>query len=98
MSKSRRSLIRSSLQSLRQLWQRRDEGRREMRRCLGSTFEQLEPRLAMAITSPVPPVLPNAGAHIHPVLTLIENGHQLVIPAGIGINSGSLSDPHTHDF
>src|SRR3954470_9312681 len=104
MSHPRRSLIRSSLEHLRRLWQRRDSGRREMRRQLGSTFEMLEPRLAMTISAALPPVFdPNNlsnGAHIHPILTLIENGQQLVIPAGVGVNAAitSFSDPHTHDF
>jgi len=75
-----------------------------MRRQLGSTFEMLEPRLAMTISAALPPVFdPNNlsnGAHIHPILTLIENGQQLVIPAGVGVNAAitSFSDPHTHDF
>ncbi len=107
MSHPRRSLIRSSLEHLRRLWHRRDSGRREMRRQLGTTFEMLEPRLAMTISAPLPPVFDpnnlNNGAHIHPFLTLIENGQQVVIPAGIGItgtvaNPTNFFSPHTHDF
>src|SRR5437762_119200 len=98
MSKSRRSVVRSTLHRLRQLWQRRNETRREVRRCLGSTFEMLEPRLTMTISAPLPPAYPAAGSHIHPFLTLIENGHQVVIPAGVGITSTNFFSPHTHDF
>jgi len=97
MSKSRRSIIRSSLQRLRQLWQRRDEGRREMRRCLGSSFELLEPRLALTISAPLPPVFGQTGAHIHPILSITLNGQQVVIPAGIGLTGTTFSNPHTHD-
>ncbi len=97
MSKSRRSIIRSSLERLRQLWFRRKEMRREMRRQLGTSFEMLEPRLAMAITSPLPPIFPASGSHIHPTLTVLLDGQQFVIPAGIGLNGGA-ANPHTHDF
>ena len=75
-----------------------------MRRQLGTTFEMLEPRLAMTISAPLPPVFDpnnaNNGAHIHPFLTLIEDGHQVVIPAGVGINASqtAVASPHTHDF
>src|SRR5436309_15404263 len=72
MSHPCRSLIRSSLEHLRRLWQRRDSGRREIRRRLGTTFEMLEPRLALTISAPLPPAFPSTGAHIHPFLTLIE--------------------------
>src|SRR4051812_34711740 len=44
MSHTRRSLIRSSLSSLRRLWQLRRKGKQEMRRKLGTHFEQLESR------------------------------------------------------
>src|SRR5439155_20067432 len=98
MSHPRRSLFRSSLEHLRRLWQRRDSGRREMRRQLGSSFEMLEPRLALTIGAALPPAFPNAGSHIHPILTLIEDGHQVVIPAGVGITSTQFFSPHTHDF
>src|SRR6188474_1666524 len=92
MSKSRRSLVRSALSKIRSFWQRREEGRREMRRCLGSTFEMLEPRLAMTIDAP----LPSATAHIHPVLQIYLEGQQVVIPTGVGILGDA--NPHTHDF
>jgi VCBS repeat-containing protein len=94
MSKSRRSIIRSSLERLRQLWVRRKEMRREMRRQLGTSFEMLEPRLAMAITAPLPAV----NAHIHPILSIYLDGQQVVIPTGVGINGSSLAHPHTHDY
>src|SRR6478736_3181685 len=97
MSNSRRSLIRSSLERLRQLWHRRETVRREMRRQLGTTFEMLEPRLAMTISAPLPPIFPAANSHIHPQLTILLDGQQLVIPAGIGLNGGA-ANPHTHDF
>src|SRR4051812_20235595 len=102
MSNPRRSLIRSSLQRIRQLWHRREtarqETRKEMRRCLGSTFEMLEPRMVMTISSPLPPVFPAANSHIHPTLTILLDGQQVVIPSGIGINGSSFASPHTHDF
>ncbi|HEY2411242.1 MAG TPA: tandem-95 repeat protein [Pirellulaceae bacterium] len=106
MSNPRRSIIRSSLQRIRQLWHRREtarqETRKDMRRCLGSTFELLEPRMVMTISAPLPPIFDsnnlNNGAHIHPVLTLIQNGHQIVIPAGVGMNGSSFANPHTHDY
>ena len=47
MSTTRRSLIRSTLQRLRRLWERRDRGRREVRRLIGTHFEWLEPRAMM---------------------------------------------------
>jgi VCBS repeat-containing protein len=102
MSNPRRSLIRSSLQRIRQLWHRREtarqETRKEMRRCLGSTFEQLEPRMVMTISSPLPPIFPAANSHIHPQLTILLDGQQVVIPAGIGINGSNFANPHTHDY
>ena len=98
MSKPRRSLIRSSLQRIRQLWYRRESGRREMRRSLGSTFEQLEPRMVMTISAPLPPIFPAANSHIHPTLTILLDGQQVVIPSGIGINGSSFANPHTHDY
>jgi VCBS repeat-containing protein len=102
MSTPRRSLFRSSLNRIRQLWHRREnarqETRKEMRRCLGSTFEQLEPRMVMTISSPLPPVFPAANSHIHPQLTILLDGQQVVIPAGIGINGSSFANPHTHDY
>lgn len=95
MSKSRRSLVRSSLYHLRQLWHRREEARREVRRSLlGTTFEQLEPRLAMAITSP----LPGASDHIHPILQVYLEGQQVVIPSNVGITPTKTWNPHTHDL
>src|SRR6476469_7670639 len=101
MSNPRRSLIRSSLQRIRQLWHRREtarqETRKEMRRCLGSTFELLEPRMVMTISAPLPPIFPAANSHIHPQLTILLDGQQLVIPAGFGLNGGA-ANPHTHDF
>ena len=97
MSKPRRSLIRSSLERLRQLWLRRETGRREMRRQLGQTFEALEPRLNMTISAPLPPIFPAPNSHIHPTLTILLDGQQLVIPAGIGLNGGA-ANPHTHDY
>src|SRR5258705_7797148 len=97
MSKSSRSLVRSTLQRLRQLWKRRDDGRREMRRCLGSTFELLEPRLALTISSPLPPIS-GTGAHIHPILQIYLDGQHVVIPAGVGLTSTQAFGPHTHDF
>ena len=95
MSKSRRSLVRSTLFNLRKLWQRREEGRKEVRRSLlGTTFEHLEPRLAMAITTP----LPGVSDHIHPVLQLYLEGQQVEIPTNVGITSLQTFHPHTHDF
>jgi large repetitive protein len=95
MSKSRRSLVRSTLFNIRQLWQRRQEARKEVRRSLlGTTFEQLEPRLAMAITTP----LPGASDHIHPILQLYVEGQQIVIPTNVGITSSQTFHPHTHDL
>src|SRR6476469_8604549 len=102
MSNPRRSLIRSSLQRIRQLWHRREtarqETRKEMRRCLGSTFELLEPRMVMTISAPLPPIFPAANSHIHPTLTILLDGQQVSIPAGIGINGSNFADPHTHDY
>ncbi len=98
MNSNRRSRIRSSLLNLRQLWQRRSEARRDMRRSIGTSFEPLEPRLAMTISSPLPPVFPDSGAHIHPVLQIYLDGQQVVIPAGIGLTSTNDFSPHTHDL
>jgi len=69
-----------------------------MRRCLGSTFEMLEPRMVMTISAPLPPIFPAANSHIHPTLTILLDGQQVVIPAGIGINGSSFANPHTHDY
>jgi VCBS repeat-containing protein len=94
MSTARRSLVRSTLQNLRKLLSRREKARREMRRTLGQHFEELEPRLALTISSP----LPGATDHIHPVLHIMLDGQEVVIPAGVGITSTANSNPHTHDF
>jgi large repetitive protein len=94
MSKSRRSLVRSTLRHIRQLWQRRQEARREVKRCLGSTFEMLEPRLALTISSP----LPSATDHIHPVLQIYLEGQQVTLPSGIGSTTSGNLNPHTHDL
>src|ERR1044071_3974187 len=47
MSKNRRSILRSTLQRVRGLFERREESRREMRRMIGTHFEYLEPRAMM---------------------------------------------------
>ena len=65
-----------------------------MRRCLGSTFEMLEPRMVMTISSP----LPSPTDHIHPVLQIYLDGQQVAIPAGVGILGSADANPHTHDL
>src|SRR5262245_51981710 len=94
MSHSRRSLVRSTLKKIRQLWQRREETRRDVRRCLGSTFEMLEPRYALTIGG----ALPSPTDHIHPVLQIYLEGQQVVIPTDVGFNGSGHANPHTHDL
>src|SRR5437868_3266726 len=47
MSTNRRSLVRSTLERIRGLFERRQKSRREMRRLIGTHFEYLEPRAMM---------------------------------------------------
>src|SRR4051812_11317656 len=47
MSTNRRSLVRSTLERIRGLFERRQQSRREMRRLIGTHFEYLEPRAMM---------------------------------------------------
>jgi VCBS repeat-containing protein len=51
MSKNRRSILRSTLQRIRGLFERREQSRREMRRLIGTHFEWLEPRAMMTLPS-----------------------------------------------
>jgi len=50
MSTNRRSLVRSTLERIRGLFERRQQSRREMRRLIGTHFEYLEPRAMMTGT------------------------------------------------
>src|SRR6478672_1412436 len=59
MSKNRRSILRSTLQRIRGLFERREQSRREMRRMIGTHFEWLEPR-AMMTGTPSFTALPTA--------------------------------------
>src|SRR6185369_13764495 len=52
----------------------------------------------MTISSPLPPIFPAPDSHIHPTLTILLDGQQVVIPSGIGINGSSFANPHTHDY
>ena len=74
------------------LWHRREEGRREMRRCLGSTFEQLEPRMAMTISSPLP-IARRDRTSIR-CCTIDLDGQQVVIPAGVGSIARAVQPAH----
>src|SRR4029453_9292413 len=93
MKNSRRSLISRTLEHLRNLWRRRKRTGRVTADPSQLRLEVLEPRLALTISSP-PPAPTD---HIHPFLSIFIDGHQVVIPAGVGLGSQEFN-PHTHDF
>src|SRR6185503_18343068 len=93
MKNSRPSLFSRTWQHLRNLWRRRKRAGRVTVDRSQLRMEMLEPRLALTISSP-PPAPTD---HIHPVLSINIEGHQVVIPANIGLGSQEFN-PHTHDF
>src|SRR5258705_105448 len=80
----------------KRLRQRKGHGERgqQARRML---LEALEPRLALTISQPLPPIS-GTDAHIHSVLQILVDGQQVIIPAGVGLTAAAAFSPHTHDF
>ena len=63
---------------------------RTARTCAGDAGAEV----ALTISSP----LPSPTDHIHPVISIFIDGHEVVIPPGVGLTSTTNFNPHTHDF